>query len=222
MIDFLPSPDAIRDVEGYERRRYPQGPLADLKRRQDVRTLREAIGPGPLQVLDLPCGWGRLMDPMMERSYRVVGADLSGEMLAEGRRRLAGRRGFAGLVRCDVRGLPFRRGSFDLVVCMRFLYYFRRRERVELIREMARLSRRFLLLQYRIRETVPSFLWKVRHRAGMTSRDRSRRCLTVREIRGELREAADLRVIRVRPVSVWFSDRAYVLCAKQLATDSSR
>jgi hypothetical protein len=119
-----------------------------------------------------------------------------------------------GLVRSDVRALPFRERAFDLVLCMRFLYYFDRAERVLLIREMTGLSRKWLVLQVRLRSTVPAFLWKLRHRMGMTARDRSRRCLTVTEARREVEEASGFRVVRVRPVSLWFSDRAYVLCAR--------
>lgn len=214
MIDSASTPEAIRDALRYERRRYPPGYFTEFKKMQDIRTLHETIGPGPFRVLDLPCGSGRMMAPMMKRDYRVVGADLSEEMLEAGRRRLQGRRGLAGLVRCDIRQLPFRERVFDLVVCMRFIYYFDARQRAELIRSMSRLTRRWLILQYRLQETVPSFLWKLRHRAGITSRDRSRRCLPVREIRRELEAAAGLRVVRVRPVSVFFSDRAYVLCAR--------
>ena len=33
------------------------------------------------------------------------------------------------------------------------------------------LSRRWLLLQYRIRESLPAFLWRLRYRAGITARD---------------------------------------------------
>ena len=209
------SPRAIRDVEDYERRRYPPGYLTEYKKRQDVRTLHETIGPGPLRVLDLPCGSGRLMGPMMAREYRVVGADISEEMLAATKRRLGGRSRLTGLVRSDVRQLPFMDRSFDLVVCMRFLYYFDSGARRALIREMARLTRRWLIVQYRIVETVPAFLWSLRYRAGITGRDRSRKCLPVREIRREVEEAAPLQVVRVRPVSVWFSDRAYILCARR-------
>ena len=218
MNDLRAGPEAIRDVGSYERRRYPPGYFSRFKKNQDVRTLHETIGPGPLRVLDLPCGAGRLMEPMMGRDYRVVGADISREMLAAGMHRMQGRKGFQGLVRCDIGRLPFREGSFDLVVCMRFLYYFEAAERVLLIREMARLSRRWLILQYRLHPTLPSLLWKLRHRAGMTSRDRSRRCLSVRDIRREVEQAAGLRIIRVRPVSVFFSDRAYILCIKGTQT----
>jgi SAM-dependent methyltransferase len=213
--DLLGSPDPIRDVRAYEQRRYPPGYFTRFKRQQDIRTLHESIGPGPLTVLDLPCGSGRLMGPMMARRYRVVGSDLSWEMLQEGRRRLGAEHGLLGLVRSDVRRLPFRDGAFDMVVCMRFLYYFETLERIRLLREMSRVARRYLLLQYRVRSTFPAFLWRVRYRAGITSRDRSRRCLAVSEIRREVEKAGPLRIVRVRPVSIWFSDRAYILCARK-------
>lgn len=215
-----PGPQPVRDVEDYEARRYPPGYFTRYKRQQDVRRLHEILGPGPLRVLDIPCGSGRLIGPMADRAYRVVGADLSPEMLAAARERGGGgdgRLGLAGplgLVRADVRRLPFRERSFDLVVSMRFLYYFGAEERREVIRALAGLSRRWLLLQYRIRESVPAFLWRVRYRAGITRRDRSRRCMTVTEIRREVEEACGFRLVRMRPVSVWMSDRGYFLFAR--------
>ena len=159
-------PDPIRDAAAYERRRYPPGYFTEYKRRQDVRTLFESVGPGPLDVLDIPCGSGRLFAPMAARGYRVVGADLSAEMLEAAHRRQPDR-ALRGLVRCDAAALPFRDRSFDLVVCMRFLYYFDPAGRIGLIREMARVARRGLLLQYRLRATLPAFLWKVRHAARL-------------------------------------------------------
>jgi len=109
------APDPIRDVREYERRRYPPGYLTRFKTQQDIRTLHESIGPGPLRVLDLPCGSGRLMGPLMDRRCRVVGADLSPEMVQEAESRLRGSPGLLGFVRCDVHRLPFRDGAFDMV-----------------------------------------------------------------------------------------------------------
>jgi SAM-dependent methyltransferase len=71
------------------------------------------IGPAH-RVLDAACGPGRHVGPVAERAGWACGLDRSGDYL----RRAAGALAASparrpGLVRGDVRGLPFRAGSFD-------------------------------------------------------------------------------------------------------------
>jgi SAM-dependent methyltransferase len=63
------------------------------------------------RVLDAGCGWGRHLGPMRAAGFDVVGIDLSRELLGVARDGL----GPHGLVRCDLRALPFA-GAFDGVV----------------------------------------------------------------------------------------------------------
>jgi ubiquinone/menaquinone biosynthesis C-methylase UbiE len=69
-------------------------------------------------VLDLGCGPGNLLERLA--GARRVGADFSETMLAQARRRLAGRGGFE-LVKADGAALPFDARSFDRVVCSEVL-----------------------------------------------------------------------------------------------------
>src|SRR6185312_3940007 len=50
-----------------------------LERRALLRAL--SVVPRGSQVLDFPCGTGRLAEILLENGYRVVGADISQEML---------------------------------------------------------------------------------------------------------------------------------------------
>jgi SAM-dependent methyltransferase len=84
----------------------------DYRRRRDdvrfYRTLADERG-GP--VLDLGCGTGRLMAPLLRDGHTVVGVDVSPTMLAQaaariGRLRVATRRR-ALLLRADMRALAF-------------------------------------------------------------------------------------------------------------------
>jgi SAM-dependent methyltransferase len=66
------------------------------------------------RLLDVACGTGNTMLPMLERGYEVVGVDISDAMLAEARRKTDGR---ARVIRADMRELPAI-GEFDLVWCL--------------------------------------------------------------------------------------------------------
>jgi SAM-dependent methyltransferase len=66
------------------------------------------------RLLDVACGTGNTLVPMLARGYAVTGVDVSEAMLAEARRKTAGR---ARLMPADMRALPGI-GEFDLVWCL--------------------------------------------------------------------------------------------------------
>ncbi|MGE0814507.1 MAG: class I SAM-dependent methyltransferase [Vicinamibacterales bacterium] len=69
-------------------------------------------------VLELGAGTGRVTMPLARDGVHVVGVDRSAAMLARARRRVARqRRGVApGLVRADIRGLPFADRTFQMAI----------------------------------------------------------------------------------------------------------
>ena len=67
-----------------------------------------------LRLLDLACGTGNTLLPMLDRGYAGTGVDISEAMLAEARRKTGGR---AELVWGDIRSLPVL-GAFDLIWCL--------------------------------------------------------------------------------------------------------
>ena len=76
--------------------------------------LGRLVGAGPGTCLDLGCGTGIAIPGLLERGWRVVGVDLSGDQLRLARQR-AGGPGL-GLVAADAAALPFPDSSFDAVV----------------------------------------------------------------------------------------------------------
>jgi SAM-dependent methyltransferase len=66
------------------------------------------------RLLDVACGTGNTILPMLERGYDVTGIDISRAMLAEAERKTGGE---ARLVAGDMRDLPVL-GEFDLVWCL--------------------------------------------------------------------------------------------------------
>jgi SAM-dependent methyltransferase len=77
-------------------------------------TLGRLVGTGPGTCLDLGCGTGIAIPGLLERGWRVVGVELSGDQLRIARQR-ADPPG-AVLVAADASALPFADSSFDAVV----------------------------------------------------------------------------------------------------------
>jgi SAM-dependent methyltransferase len=66
------------------------------------------------RLLDVACGTGKSLLPLLERGYVATGCDLSVRMLAGAAPKVAGR---ARLVAADMRALP-QLGTFDLITCI--------------------------------------------------------------------------------------------------------
>lgn len=86
--------------------------------RRDLSFWHRMTGAVEGQVLELGCGTGRVTMPLAHEGVQVVGVDRSAEMLARARRRVTRqRRGVRpGLVRADIRALPFPSGTFPMVM----------------------------------------------------------------------------------------------------------
>jgi ubiquinone/menaquinone biosynthesis C-methylase UbiE len=108
-------------------------------RRVHARLLEILDAEPPRRVLDLGCGTAQLTDDLARRwpGARVVGLDLSSEMLAAAQRRLGDRA--PELVRANSAALPFADGSFDLVTSSLSYHWYPDAGRV--LAELARVIR---------------------------------------------------------------------------------
>lgn len=133
-------------VADYERRRYRglDQRLVDGRERRILRRFFRRLTserPSPL-VLDTPCGYGRFSGLVLEAGASLVSADLSQSMVArtlgrlpassgpESGTRIGGeaRRLAAGVVADLKGGLPFKTGSFDYILSVRFFHHLERAE----------------------------------------------------------------------------------------------
>lgn len=113
---YLESYEKAKGLRGFRFR------LVAEHERAAVRTLLAQVS--AQKVLDIPCGTGKLAPVFAEKSYQILAADISPEML-ELARKAYGDVGCSqvGFVVADASALPpdFK-GAFDLVVCLRLLH----------------------------------------------------------------------------------------------------
>jgi ubiquinone/menaquinone biosynthesis C-methylase UbiE len=137
-------------AERYDQRRFrsPGGRLYDrLEKRCLARALDTAEAVAPVRhVLDLACGTGRITAFLATRGASVVGADVSASMLGQARLRLDRARARVPLVVTDGYATAFRPGAFDCVTAIRLFQHLAPEQRRLILAEMARLSRRFVIV----------------------------------------------------------------------------
>lgn len=222
----------MRDDEYYQQRRvhyqnpevvqtYDQSRFGQGKGRARNRLVLDAVnraldcaaglGHPPQSVLDLPCGTGRLIPLMQERRASYVGSDISWEMMGEAFKRMSDLDGSTRpFVRCDAERLPFEEATFDAVVSLRFMFHLPPEVRVKILREMGRVSRRWVMFDARTRYSV-NFLWRsVRRLWGRPlDSDYFTRAVIERDA-----QAAGLRVVKIFPARPYLSDWWIVLAEK--------
>jgi SAM-dependent methyltransferase len=109
-------------------------------------------------VLDLPAGTGKLAPIHEKFAYRVIAADASADMLKAGMEVWRNDPQLVGMVQTDVRRTGFRSGSVDCTVSVRLMHRLPAVVANEALRELARITKRFLIVSTRISaRTISSF-----------------------------------------------------------------
>jgi hypothetical protein len=180
-----------------------------LVRRQLDRVLARGKVAGPLRLLDVATGGADLPRDVALRFRKrglratILAIDFNPVTLACARERS---RAFPEMrfVRCDARRLPLRAASVDVALCSLLLHHFDEEDAVRVLREMARVTRRALIVNdLRRSPTAFVLIWLITRfvRSRMTRYDGPlsvRRAFTPAELRG-LAAAAGLHGARVLP-----------------------
>jgi ubiquinone/menaquinone biosynthesis C-methylase UbiE len=132
----------LRVAEAYDRTRFSglAGWTFDrLERRALLRALRDL--PAGSEIIDIPCGTGRLAQAMLGAGHHVTGIDISQAMLDEAVKKLApfGTRFTTKLG--DAMRLPSPEQPFGAAVCARILMHLPLDQQIEFLRGVARQTR---------------------------------------------------------------------------------
>ena len=157
---------------------------------------------GVRTILDLPCGTGRFTGALAREGYEIIGSDISHEMLVKAASVEVGTKpGSAGMVRGYVQAnaehLPLRDDALDCVVCIRFMMHVDPGTRVRMLREFRRVSRRWVVVDYRHKYTLRYVLTHTFGKLGLGRTPLSR--VSRADLAQELRDAglAIREVVRV-------------------------
>lgn len=158
-------------AEHYDERRFTSlgGRLYDRMEKHVVATCLEAAARiVPVNtVLDLACGTGRMSEFLAARGYKMTCGDVSEEMLGVAKRRLS-QAGFTDVtfLQLDIYGTGQADGSHDCVSAFRLFQHLTSEQRAKALREMARVSRRFVLVNVMYTSAYYGLVTRLRRALG--------------------------------------------------------
>jgi ubiquinone/menaquinone biosynthesis C-methylase UbiE len=204
-------------AESYDRARFGglSGRYSDWRLRRMIRAIIRDV-PRSAVVLDVPCGTGRLDASLSRSSFRVIAADVSGEMLAVARRKTRGMSARPAFLRADAMRLPLPSASVDVVFCIRFLHLLDRDARSVALTELARVARDRVVVEYRC-VTKPLRVARRAVLRWLGARNLRART-TLDDVKGELARCG-LRAERCYFTSRWFSASVVIVARPVPARD---
>jgi ubiquinone/menaquinone biosynthesis C-methylase UbiE len=130
------------------------------------------LGPEVRLGLDVPCGTGRLFPVLLARRMQFIGVDISMEMMATARAKLTEeQRASCALMRCDAEKMPFPDDTFDSIFSFRFMHLLPREHRILSLREMERVSARWVIVEFRHQYCFEYYWRQWRRKLGLRTRD---------------------------------------------------
>ena len=141
------------EVADYERRRYKgiDQKIVDSRERNILKKILKRMTSYSRLALDVPCGYGRFSQLLLERNFSIVSSDLSFHMVNRAVHRDLGKdnQKHLGCIVDAKKLMPFMACSFDIVFCMRFFHHVHeKKERETILKEFSRISRKWLILSY--------------------------------------------------------------------------
>jgi len=152
----------------------PRGRARDARKQRALTAAFAHLGEFR-SVLDAPSGTGRMTE-FLGAGRTYIGIDLAAAMLGEARARHSGAIYVAG----DLAHLPLADASVDVAVCIRLMHLVRDPAlRVAFLRELARVARVGVVIDFRHDRSVRTWLGRVRARVGLRARAHNAHALEV-------------------------------------------
>ncbi len=141
------------EVADYEKKRYRglDQRFVHNREKKILKKIFDRIGAASGLALDLPCGYGRFSDFLLERGFRLINCDLSHAMVERANERVSKLiQGEASGAEADATsGLPFKDETFSLVLSMRFFHHVHSsQDRRKILDEYCRVTSGWAVLSY--------------------------------------------------------------------------
>jgi ubiquinone/menaquinone biosynthesis C-methylase UbiE len=205
------------DPQDYQQQRYRSLDQAWVNWREQ-RLLAQLLTQCQLAkgtVLDVPCGYSRLAPLYARLGITALGADVSYDMAHLAAASHA-RHGWQRWLCADVLALPFIDSVFDGVLCIRLLHHrYNDAERQRILGELARVSRRFVIISF-YRSTLLHAV--ARHWRGARGR---LAMMTLPHLR-ELAQASGLQIQGVHSLLRYCHAQTFVVLTKTSSTGGKR
>ena len=202
----------LETAEQYDQKRFNSvsGRLFQWAERRVLQRIVRKLPPGSM-VLDAPCGTGRLLPLYLGEGFKILGVDISGEMIQVARRRTTKWNGKTNFSRMDFVRIPLVDGSVDAVFSIRFLPHFPPQERVQMLREFCRVSQNRVVISFSLSNGWMRFRRKIKEWLGHDKPVRNP--VTLEAMRAELKQAGLHEVERFWTVPV-LSEQMIIVCQK--------
>lgn len=127
------------------------GFLNNLRWKSEMKVVRKVLNSlaKRQRVLDVPCGTGRFIPLFLRAEHQVVSVDVSADMLKQVPAEYCWEPGRVSLQVGDAQQLDFEDNSFDYVFSMRFFNHLPPLVRIEVLRELARVARKRVVIEVR-------------------------------------------------------------------------
>lgn len=147
-----------RDVaDTYDGRRFTSLKGRWTDRREKCHVLRALqIAGAAGHALDVPCGTGRFTELLLAAGFTVTAADISRAMIRHAGRRTEGCESRVHFVQGDVENLQFPDNAFDVVVTVRLLHHIPPPLHVNVLSELSRVTKRWLIISYSSKYSLQS------------------------------------------------------------------
>jgi 2-polyprenyl-3-methyl-5-hydroxy-6-metoxy-1,4-benzoquinol methylase len=201
-------------AEDYDFHRF-SSPERQKRNARKWAAIRKALAhaTGVRTILDLPCGTGRFTGALAREGFEVVGSDISHEMLHKAASIPDGQQAaIRGYVQANAEHLPLRNDSLDCVVSIRFMMHVDPATRVRMLREFGRVSRRWVVIDYRHCYTFRYVLTHTLGRLGLGRTPLSR--VSRKELEQEFTEAGFAIRDVIRVSTPLLSDKWIVLAER--------
>ena len=205
------------NVRDYQRQRYRSldQALVNWREQHIVEALLTTCHIQGGTLLDVPCGYGRFTALFARLGIIATGVDVSSDMVRLAREEQVPS-GRGRWLHADIFALPFADATFDCALSIRLLHHrFSDDERVRMLRELARVSCRFVLLSFYLSTPLHNL---ARHWRGT----RGRLSMMTPVQFHDLVQQSHLRILQQRALCRWCHAQTFVVLTKDATSGRRR